>query len=70
MSDNATYGGPSTFTIVQLTFVVLKLTKVIDWSWWWVMAPTWIPVGLLLVIGLGFLILQGSKLRRIKRRFK
>jgi hypothetical protein len=25
-------------------FLVLKLTEVIDWSWWWVTAPLWIPV--------------------------
>ena len=23
-------------------FVVLKLCKVIDWSWWWVTCPFWI----------------------------
>ena len=26
----------------QIVFVVLKLTGVIDWSWWWVMSPLWI----------------------------
>lgn len=25
-------------------FVTLKLTDNIDWSWWWVLAPLWIPV--------------------------
>ena len=24
-----------------VAFVVLKLCKVIDWSWWWVTAPFW-----------------------------
>ena len=24
-----------------ITFLVLKLTKVIDWSWWYVTAPLW-----------------------------
>ena len=23
-------------------FIVLKLTKLIDWSWWWVLSPAWI----------------------------
>lgn len=27
-----------------LVFLVLKLTGVIAWSWWWVTAPLWIPV--------------------------
>ena len=37
--------------IYQLTiaFIVLKLCKVIDWSWVWVLAPMWIPVSVVLV---------------------
>lgn len=31
-------------------FVYLKLTGQITWSWWWVLAPTWIPICLVLVI--------------------
>ena len=30
-------------TILFLIFLVLKLTNFIDWSWWWVTAPLWIP---------------------------
>lgn len=26
-----------------LVFLVLKLTETIDWSWWWVTAPLWMP---------------------------
>jgi hypothetical protein len=33
--------------IVVFTPIVLKLTGVIDWSWWWVLSPLWIS-GLLL----------------------
>lgn len=29
-------------TPLTITFVVLKLIGVIDWSWWWVFAPLWI----------------------------
>lgn len=28
--------------ILFLIFMVLKLTNVIDWSWWWVSSPMWI----------------------------
>ncbi len=31
-----------------LVFLVLKLTGVIAWSWWWVTSPFWIPLGLAL----------------------
>ena len=30
--------------LLTLAFIVLKLTKVIAWSWWWVLAPLWIPI--------------------------
>jgi hypothetical protein len=33
-------------------FVTLKLCSVIDWSWWWVMAPLWLPLSLLSIITL------------------
>lgn len=28
--------------IITVVFVTLKLTGVIDWSWWWVLSPLWI----------------------------
>ena len=36
--------------ILFVVFLVLKLTKVITWSWWIVTAPLWIPFGIVLVI--------------------
>jgi hypothetical protein len=38
-----------------LVFLVLKLTAVITWSWWWVTAPLWGPFALFLSIVLGVL---------------
>lgn len=35
---------------IFLVFLILKLTHVIDWSWWAVCLPLIIPVGLFLVI--------------------
>jgi len=34
----------SVLTILTLIFIVLKLTDVIDWSWWLVLTPTIIYV--------------------------
>jgi fatty acid desaturase len=34
-------------------FLVLKLTHVIEWSYWWVFAPIWIPFALGFLIALG-----------------
>jgi hypothetical protein len=35
---------------VFVVFLVLKLTHQIDWSWWWVTAPLWVPVVALLAV--------------------
>lgn len=34
---------------LAVVFVVLKLIGVIDWSWWWVLAPVWIPVIIVII---------------------
>jgi H+/Cl- antiporter ClcA len=39
----------SLYTIVFIIFLILKLTGNIDWSWWWVTSPIWIPI--LLFVG-------------------
>ena len=36
-------------TLLTVAFVVLKLCKVIDWSWWWVLSPLWIEVMIIMV---------------------
>jgi len=33
---------------LTLLFVYLKLTNQVDWSWFWVLSPTILPVGLVL----------------------
>lgn len=30
--------------------MVLKLTGVIDWSWWWILSPIWIPAAAVLAL--------------------
>lgn len=42
-------------TVLFIIFLILKLTETIDWSWWWVTAPLWIPVAIVIV----FLIISG-----------
>lgn len=42
--------GTSISGLLGVAFVILKLTWVIDWSWWWVTSPFWIPVVLILAI--------------------
>jgi hypothetical protein len=49
MSDNKS-GGIGLFGLLGVVFVTLKLCKVIDWSWWWVTAPFWGPLALILTL--------------------
>ena len=42
--------GPGFLSLLTLLFVYLKLTGTLDWSWWLVLAPTLIPLGLLAAI--------------------
>lgn len=45
MSDSSASGGGVSFGgLLTILFVGLKLGHVIDWSWWWVLAPLWIGV--------------------------
>jgi len=52
MKENNTSGGISFVGLLTIVFIVLKLTKVISWSWLWVLSPLWISlvIGLLLII--------------------
>ena len=45
-TSGAAGGGIGLSGLTFLIFLVLKLCKVIDWSWWWVTAPLWIPVAI------------------------
>ena len=53
MNDSG--GGISFIGALTIAFIVLKLTEVIAWSWWWVLSPIWIPAACV-VAGLAFLI--------------
>lgn len=61
MANESKSGGLGIGMILFIVFLVLKLTNVIDWSWWWVTSPLWIPlvltVAILSVIGIIALIL-------------
>lgn len=43
-------GGTGFAGLLQILFIALKLCGVIDWSWWWVLAPLWISFGIVIII--------------------
>lgn len=56
-ANNQKSGGIGFVGLLTIVFIVLKLTHVIDWSWWWVLSPLWISgaiaaaiIGLMLVV--------------------
>lgn len=49
-TSSGSSGGIGCLGVLTIVFVVLKITNLIDWSWWWVLAPAWIPVSLVLVV--------------------
>ncbi len=36
--------------LLTILFIALKLLDKIDWSWWWVLSPIWISIGLWIFI--------------------
>ena len=36
--------------ILFIVFLILKLCKVIAWSWWWVTSPLWIGFVLVIIL--------------------
>lgn len=36
--------------VLTIIFVTLKLVGAINWSWWWVLSPVWIPIVLTVVV--------------------
>ena len=50
-------GGIGFLGLLAIVFIVLRLCNVIAWSWWWVLAPIWIPVAIAIIVLLFFVIL-------------
>ena len=46
-------------SMLTIVFFIAKIFDKIDWSWWWIFSPLWIPIsiilGILVVIGLIYL---------------
>jgi hypothetical protein len=65
----ATSGGVGFTGLLFITFLVLKLTHVIDWSWWWVTAPLWGGIALVAAffITLGVIIVISSGVRILRK---
>jgi hypothetical protein len=75
-SKSSSSSGIGLTGVLFVVFLVLKLTGNIDWSWWWVTSPLWIPVVFLLCIVFGailvimLLLIFGFNPDDLKNRFE
>lgn len=64
-SSSPNSNGIGFFGLLTIVFITLKLTNYIDWSWFWVLAPLWMPI--VLIIGILLLIVSfGGRVKRTK----
>lgn len=64
-SQNTAAGGGIGFVgLLTISFIVLKLCKVITWKWIWVFSPIWISAGITILILLVYLLIAYLLIRR------
>jgi hypothetical protein len=74
MANSNSTSGVGLYGLLGITFIILKLCNVINWSWWWVTVPFWGGLALLLAGGLIFGIIWLSirlfKTSKRKRKYR
>lgn len=71
MSNNnnkVSSGGVGFTGLLTIVFTVLKLTKVINWSWWWVLSPVWIYFILIILIAVVCVGLEEHSKKRVHHK--
>ena len=48
-TNQTTYSGLP-LMLLTITLVVLKALGYLNWSWWWVFSPLWIPFAILILV--------------------
>ena len=65
--------GLSLTGVLFIVFLVLKLTGLINWSWWWITSPLWLPLsiafGIILILLLVSLVFgKGNILKDFRKK--
>ena len=60
MNNESKSSGLGISAVLQIVFLVLKLTGLIDWSWWLVLVPLWTDIGFALLFIILALIIYKS----------
>lgn len=66
--DYQTAAGLSMPFIVFLVFLILKLTNLIGWSWWWVTSPLWIVAAIIILLSIISWTVFYIRYKRYKRK--
>lgn len=64
-STNSSSGGVGFAGLLFIVFLVLKLTNVISWNWWWVTAPLWGSLAIFIIFLVIVLILMRFNLIKL-----
>jgi len=62
-TSSASSSGIGFTGLLTLLFIALKLLGKIDWSWWWVLSPTLIPLAiafLIIIVALTIYVTKGD----------
>lgn len=66
--ENSFFYSLGILTLTFITFVVLKLCGVLLWSWWWITAPLWLPIAVLILL-IGYATIRLSwAIKKTKKR--
>ncbi|HEY6022482.1 MAG TPA: hypothetical protein VIY48_22250 [Candidatus Paceibacterota bacterium] len=59
MNKQVTSSGMSLGMVLFIVFLVMRLTDNIDWEWYWVASPLWIPFVVALGVIAVFMLIAG-----------
>lgn len=49
-NNNSDSSGIGVLGLLGVAFVILKLCKIINWSWWWVTLPFWGGIAFIAIV--------------------
>lgn len=59
--NHAASGGLGLLEVLTIVFIVLKLCGLISWSWWLVLMPLWIELGVIVVLLIILVVISGDE---------
>lgn len=66
MKNNNSGGGIGFLGVLSIVFIVLKLTHVINWSWWLVLSPSLLSVAIVIVYGIVVAVINSKTKKAMK----